>query len=514
MVVAGHRGYQKVNGITYVYEGVSEWDKEKKRSVQKRKYIGKSDEDTGELIPNRSYIASETIVVKTYNYGNFCLLDNIVTETGLKRVVKKVFPNKWEQILTCAIYSVCTGNPMYLCGQWSDQTINYCNKALTSQRISELFKSIKPDDKMRFFHEWAEYRKEHEYLAYDITSISSYSNIIDIVEYGYNRDKEKLPQINMGMLFGETSLLPIFYKVYPGSISDSTTIENLLKEAEFLKMNKVRFVTDKGMYSENNITSLLNKFHKFTMAVPFRVNLAKNLVDEFREQLGSVKNSILVNDDLIGAVTIKKKWLKTQRNMYYHVYFDEEKYTKDKNKFMKKILRSEEELKSDERVESHEKDYAAYFTVKKVNQTTIRITRKEDEINQVSAYKGYVVIMSNDIKDAKEALAVYRTKDVVEKAFDNIKNQMDLKRLRIQSEQAMNGKIFINFIALVLLSAIHKVMQENDLYKTYTITELLMELQKINKMQLSDNKTLITEISKKQRMIFETFNINLPVVKT
>jgi transposase len=40
-------------------------------------------------------------------------------------------------------------------------------------------------------------------------------------------------------------------------------------------------------------------------------------------------------------------------------------------------------------------------------------------------------MLSNDIFDPKEALYVYRTKDKVEKAFDNLKNELDLKRLRI-----------------------------------------------------------------------------------
>lgn len=114
-------------------------------------------------------------------------MDGIATSIGLKNNIKKAFPNKWKQLLTCVMYSVCTGNPMYLCEQWSAQTINYCDKPVESQRISELFRSITLDDKMRFFREWTECRKEHEYLAYDITSISSYSNLIDIVEYGYNR---------------------------------------------------------------------------------------------------------------------------------------------------------------------------------------------------------------------------------------------------------------------------------------------------------------------------------------
>ena len=38
-------------GITYVYESISTWDKEKKQSRSKRRLLGRLDEETGEMIP-------------------------------------------------------------------------------------------------------------------------------------------------------------------------------------------------------------------------------------------------------------------------------------------------------------------------------------------------------------------------------------------------------------------------------------------------------------------------------
>lgn len=43
--------YDKRSGITYVYESVPYWDKEKEQSLAKRKLIGKRDPETGEIIP-------------------------------------------------------------------------------------------------------------------------------------------------------------------------------------------------------------------------------------------------------------------------------------------------------------------------------------------------------------------------------------------------------------------------------------------------------------------------------
>ncbi len=43
----------KKTGIKYAYESTSYWDKEKKQPRSKRKYLGKVDPETGEIIPCR-----------------------------------------------------------------------------------------------------------------------------------------------------------------------------------------------------------------------------------------------------------------------------------------------------------------------------------------------------------------------------------------------------------------------------------------------------------------------------
>lgn len=47
------RATQMINGTEYVYEYISVWNKEKKRSEQKREYIGKMVD--GKFVPNKVY---------------------------------------------------------------------------------------------------------------------------------------------------------------------------------------------------------------------------------------------------------------------------------------------------------------------------------------------------------------------------------------------------------------------------------------------------------------------------
>ena len=120
------------------------------------------------------------------------------------------------------------------------------------------------------------------------------------------------------------------------------------------------------------------------------------------------------------------------------------------------------------------------------------------------------MIVSNRISDAEEALRIYRSKDVVEKGFLRLKNSLDLGRLRVHSDASMQNKIFIGFIALILLSQIHNTMLDVDLYKKYTMKQLLRVLSKHRVQEINGNQIRFTP-TKQQREIYEAFGIKMEV---
>ena len=67
-------------------------------------------------------------------------------------------------------------------------------------------------------------------------------------------------------------------------------------------------------------------------------------------------------------------------------------------------------------------------------------------------------------------------RDVVEKAFWNVKERLNLRRAITSSESSLGERLFVEFIALIYLSYIQKWMAEKGLFSTYTMHELLDEL--------------------------------------
>lgn len=126
-----YRGEQIINGTIYVYEAEAIWDPVKKRSKQKRTYIGKRDPKTGEFIPNKRYYElynqtpqqenANPSVIKSVDFGHIYLLDKIAHSTGLASILESVFPDCWQEILACAWYTITGQGPLYLCEQWCEE---------------------------------------------------------------------------------------------------------------------------------------------------------------------------------------------------------------------------------------------------------------------------------------------------------------------------------------------------------------------------------------------------------
>jgi len=139
---------------------------------------------------------------------------------------------------------------------------------------------IEPFD---FFKKWCEINSKQSTIYYDITSISTYSTYNILAERGYNRDKENLNLLNLGIVSSADDELPLFYNLYPGSISDVSTLENVLEFTKLYKLKDIIFVLDCGFFSQSNIRKLLENKANFIIRLNPSTNEYKRLVKEFEE---------------------------------------------------------------------------------------------------------------------------------------------------------------------------------------------------------------------------------------
>jgi len=165
------------------------------------------------------------------------------------------------------------------------------------------------------------------------------------------------------------------------------------------------------------------------------------------------------------------------------------------------------DLVNNTREEYRMKDYDKYFTV---TSKFRKITPKEEAMREAARNYGYFALLSNEVKDPFEALSLYRSKDTVEKGFGNLKDRLNFGRMQVSSELSLNGKLFVEFVALIYLSYIKKKMQDTCLFENWTLQGLLDELDTIERFESPEHGRLIGEVTKKQKDIYVKLGVKSP----
>ena len=437
------------------------------------------------------------------------LLDHFASESGLRDALIASNSRYYNEILTMAKYLAATGEPFMYCQEWTEKVaITDEIKTMSSQNISKILSDLTHNDIEAFYQAWASKRCEKEYLALDVTSMSSYSELIDDVEWGYNRDGENLPQVNLCMLMGETSRLPIYQTTYQGSLTDVSTLKTTIaKFDQITNERNVLAVMDKGFYSKKNIDDLLAEGKKFVMAVPFSNSFAQKQVEECKTLIDDFSNNIVVGSDNLRVMTKKRKW--GNKYIHSHVFYNPIKAVIDREKLYKRVSEMLEQATNQPEKFKDNKEFLQYLDIKPPKSSkggVYSVKVKSEAVAEAKKYSGWLLIISNSSKNATEVLNIYRSKDVVEKGFLRLKHDLDLARLRVHSDTTMQSKVFICFIALILLSNIHNVMANRGLYKIHTMKSLMKVLSK-RRAQNIGNERIVYPLTKEQRDIFDAFGL-------
>jgi transposase len=351
---------------------------------------------------------------------------------------------------------------------------------------------------------------ENELLCYDLTSISSYATANEYVRRGHNRDKEKLPQINLAMLYGQKSGLPAYYRRMPGNITDVITLKRTIENLDFLGRTKLFFILDRGFYSENNVDILLENRYHFALMVRTDRVWVRGIIDQHYDQVPSPERYRQTSEDeVLYMVSHLYKW--NERRCYVHLYYNATRAAADFDSLNKKLVVCKRELESEDLDDAHQELYDRFFIVKRTPKRGLSVSYNDSEIQKYrKRYAGFFCILTNVKTDSGELLDIYRSKDIVEKCFDDLKNGLDMKRLRIHSSEAMDARLFIQFLALILLSKIRTVAKTNKELQYKSPREIMEAMESIVRITYSGRYgCIISETGPLQEKIIETFGLHL-----
>ena len=510
----------KNKNTTYVYYITRIYRNEKGKPTNDRVSIGKIDEETGMLIPNKNYYEiyassdsqlRQPEIESIKSCGITYAIDGILNELGLVEIMKKKFPKYADKIIALAEYMLCEGNVMSYYEDWYDEVYPHGNIKLSSGDISRIFQAIDYKSRMDFFRTWIYARDPSEYIAYDVTSVSSYAKGIEALEWGYNRDKESLPQLNFAMYYGQESMLPLYYCVYPGSVPDKTHLEYMLRDNELIGWKGIKYVLDRGFFTVDNLRFMTEAGVRFIISVPNSSLFARELVDKYRNQIVNHSECRLGKNLPYAKAVIREDF---GMRVKAHIYYNPAKAAAEEEILFDDLERCEHALSEMSEPPARSLHYDRYFKINRTKEGGVGFIRDTEKINAIISRLGFFIIVETDFEASSlEVLMTYRQRDVVEKSFDDLKNELDMKRLHCHSDETTEGKMFVALFALILRSCMQNRLRAYLTESGLTFSSVWKELRKMKYVHTRDGKKLLSPITKRQREILNACSLstdNLP----
>lgn len=496
----------------YVYKVDKAFRNAKGQPDNQRTLIGKLDQDSGLLIPNMRYyeiygaaqVGLEPAYESVRSIGATFLMRRLLNDLGCAGILKEVLgPRRAELALTACAYMACRGNVM-------EHVLDFCEgytlqeAPLSPQLASWLFASISRDERMAFFRSWVARQPTPQYLAYDVTSFSTYAQGISNAEWGYNRDGERLPQINLGCYVVQNSGLPVFYVTYPGSIVDKSHLPHMLAYNDELGIRDFGLVLDRGFCSTANVSYLKDTGLRFILGVELRHKTVRNAVASVRGDVTSLRYRIKQG---IHARRVPGRYYGVAANL--HIYYDPILAEEQRRDLLRRVEAQEEKLAQLEELTRREaKRYGAFLDLERQHDGSFTYERNYGRIDAASLNCGFFCLLTDQELDSEEVLNLYRRRELIESGFDELKNHVDMRRLKTHNDQTTDGKLFCAFVSLIAVCAINGRMGEYMAKHSVSKDAIIRELEKVKVITMVDGRRLMNPLTKRQRQLYGLVGIS------
>ena len=504
---------KKISGQEYLYEITPYYDKEKKQIRQKSKYLGKN--VNGVPVRVRS---QEKMPKKVLSHGEFVPLKKIIEDLDLKKVLSDVLPAKevWPALTLAMNYAIRPRALTHIQSWYEGIALSedHPDLPLSSQSLSRMLSRIgESTANLEFSRKLIQRLSTCSTLVYDITSLSSYSQSISLLEYGYNRDGLDLPQINLSLIVDKDLGIPVMYDLYPGSIADVSTLKNTVKKIKSQGVRDYTLLMDRGFFSTDNIDEMVSADLSFIIPPTSTLKNVKEAISSIHSRIDDPEKLKLYEKEPLFVMPVEIDVGENRLNGY--AYYDQRREQQERNTFYKRLYDLMEVLKaknlkpwmnpSEVFRETAKRD--AKFIEWKAVDGKFEVSLRKNAVSQSINKMGKFILLYRGEFSWAECLGLYRGKDVVEKGFDVLKNDIELMPTNLRTNNSLRGYLFIAFLALILRMKLMRMMSDAELNKRYSVEGLLTELEKIKVMILPDGEKIITEITKKQREILDALHM-------
>jgi transposase len=312
--------------------------------------------------------------------------------------------------------------------------------------------------------------KERAVLAYDSTTISTYSENQIEARHGFNKDEDRLKTIKLLTLYSIETRQPVAFTKQPGNLPDVITIENALKQLSALGLGNAEIITDNGYYSENNLAALFLAHFDFVTLVKTGLKWVKAEIDGHLDDFESVSSVCPFDTGTHGiTLTLMRDFVKVRkyadrksglqkgdeeifrRKVYLHLYFNPARRAEEDASFNDDLIELrrniEEGVKVEDLPRSAQDKSAKFLHIRRWGKT-IHVSFNEAACRKAKKHHGFFALVSNCEKETFECLRKYRKRETIESFFESMKQRADGTRVRVWDTDTLRGRMFVQFVAL------------------------------------------------------------------
>ena len=266
----------------------------------------------------------------------------------------------------------------------------------------------------------------------------------------------KLLQIGLGVTFNHG--FPILQKQYQGNLSQINILKDMVLTLKGLDLDSI--IVDRGMITPENIENLEKLNYKIIAGLKKSQKLKENFISSInRDEIYRLPNRVKLKNTEVFIQTFK--YLKGKLIVIYNPEYE----------VLKKAINFSKEKESD-------------FSI------------------------GYSLIYHNTQYPAKDIVKKYFDKDIVERAFKQMKGILNLRPIRVWLKNHVEGHVKICYLAYAILSLMNYKLRKLEI----SANEALDNLKNGYKVELFDttNKhswNLTVELEPKQRKILKALGV-------
>jgi len=538
--VSGRMTRLATKGATYInYQYDRVYDPERQFNIPKRATIGKqSGSDGSRMYPNQNYFRffpdkklpeehDNSFRSSCLRIGAYLVISKIIGFYELDEILGPIIGKDSGLLLDLAAYSiVCENNagqyyPEYA---FNHPLFTAGMRMFTDSKVSAFLSSITIEKRVGFLNKWNSKcsKKDLIYITYDSTNKNTQAGDLELAEFGHPKDDKGLPVVNYSVAYDLNDRLPLFYEDYPGSIVDISQLTCMVEKARAYGYRKLGFILDRGYFSRGNIQFMDKCKYEFVIMVKGMKSLVSELI---LSSMGTFENkrACFIKDPLVYGTTVQARlYASDTKDRYFHIFHSITKKGFDQLELgdkLKAMACAMDKLIGKAVVLPQ--SYTQYYEILRdpKSNALIGYIEKQEAVEREMSLCGYFAIITSQRMTASEACGLYDSRDASEKLFRGDKSYLGNNSFRTGSDESTSGKIFIEFIALIVRNRFYYLLRDERLKLAkspnyMTVPAAIRELEKIEMIRQFDGVYRLDHaVTATQRTILKAFAMEADDIK-